>query len=196
MDRKEKILQAAIEEFTEKGYHLARVRDICGKAKANLAAVNYYFGGKEALYREVIEFVFNIPDPFDLVVKGGGGKMKPEEYLQAWVESFLKNTSSESPLYKYRYKLIIHEMVSPSPLLPEIMEQKLKPRLMKLKEIVRKIRKDTVSDEEISALSMLIVGQCIYFFNKPMVESFSGRKDFVSGNINLIAGKIMKVLGN
>lgn len=196
MDRKNKILHAAIEEFTEKGYHLARVRDICGKAKANLAAVNYYFGGKEALYQQVIEFVFNIPDPFDLVVKESGDNKKPEKYLQAWIESFLANTSSESPLYKYRYKLIIHEMVSPSPLLPAIMEQKLKPRLMKLKEIVRKIKKNAVSEEEVSALSMLIVGQCIYFFNKPMVESFSGQKDFVSGNVKLIAGKIMKALAN
>ena len=68
--------------------------------------------------------------------------------------------------------------------------------MLKLKEVVRKIKKDAVSEDEISALSMLIVGQCIYFFNKPMVESFSGQKDFVSGNVKLIAGKIMKALAN
>jgi AcrR family transcriptional regulator len=196
MDRKNKILRAAIDEFTDKGYHLARVRDICAKAKANLAAINYYFGGKEALYREVIEFVFNIPDPFDLAVKDHAHKTKPEEYLLSWIEAFLENTSSESPLYKYRYKIIMHEMVSPSPLLPEIMEHKMIPRLAKLKEIVRKLKGSQAPDDEISALCLLTLGQCIYFFNKPMVEGFTGRKDFVSKNVKLIAGKIIKTLTN
>ena len=194
MDRKDKILHAAINEFTDKGYHLARVRDICDNAQANLAAINYYFGGKEALYREVIESVFNIPDPFDLVVKDRTHEMKPEEYLMCWIESFLKCTSSENPLYKYRYKIIIHEMVSPSPLLPEIMELKMLPRLAKLKEIVRKLKGSQSPDDEISALCMLTIGQCIYFFNKPMVEGFTGQKDFVDKNIKLIAGKIIKTL--
>ena len=194
MDRKDKILHAAIDEFTDKGYHLARVRDICDKAKANLAAINYYFGGKEALYREVIEFVFNIADPFDLVVKDRTQKMNPEEYLQHWIESFLECTSSENPLYKYRYKVIIHEMVSPSPLLPEIMEHKMIPRLARLKEIVRKLKGGQTTEDEISALCMLTVGQCIYFFNKPMVEGFTGQKDFVGKNIKLLAGKIIKTL--
>ncbi len=194
MDRKDKILHAAIDEFTDKGYHRATVRDICNKAKANLAAINYYFGGKEALYREIIESVFNIPDPFDLVVKDRTYEMKPEEYLLHWIESFLKCTSSENPLYKYRYKIIIHEMVSPSPLLPEIMEHKMLPRLAKLKEIVKKLKGSQTPDDEINALCMLTIGQCIYFFNKPMVEGFTGQKDFVDKNIKLIAGKIIKTL--
>ncbi len=194
MDRKDKILHAAIDEFADKGYHLARVRDICAKAKANLAAINYYFGGKEALYREVIEFVFNISDPFDLVVKNHEHNMNPEKYLLSWIEAFLESTSSESPLYKYRYKIIIHEMVSPSPLLPEIMEHKMTPRLTRLKEIVRKIKGSQIPEDEISAICLLIIGQCIYFFNKPMVEGFTGQKDFVDKNIKLIAGKIIKTL--
>jgi len=194
MDRKNKILHAAIDEFTDKGYHLARIRDICAKAKANLAAINYYFGGKEALYSEVIEFVFNIPDPFDLVVKDEAHEMPPAEYLRSWVKSFLECTASESPLYKYRYKIIMHEMVSPSPLLPEIMQQKMLPRLTRLKEIMRKLKGSQTPEDEISALCMLTLGQCIYFFNKPMVEGFTGQKDFVSKNVDLLAGKIIKTL--
>lgn len=194
MDRKDKILHAAIDEFTDKGYHLARIRAICDKAKANLAAINYYFGGKEALYREVIEFVFNISDPFDLVIKDRAHEMKPEEYLLQWIESFLQCTSSENPLYKYRYKIIIHEMVSPSPLLPEIMAHKMIPRLARLKEIVKNLKGSRTTDDEVSTLCMLIIGQCIYFFNKPMVEGFTGQKDFVGKNIKLIAGKIIKTL--
>ena len=51
---KARLLEAAGEEFAEKGFELARVRAICERAGANLAAVNYHFGDKEQLYVEVL----------------------------------------------------------------------------------------------------------------------------------------------
>ena len=56
---KEKLLCAAIKVFAEKGYDGATVRDICFRVGANVAAVNYYFGSKENLYRYIIEMLFN-----------------------------------------------------------------------------------------------------------------------------------------
>ena len=51
---KARLLEAAGEEFAEKGFELARVRAICERAGANLAAINYHFGDKEQLYVEVL----------------------------------------------------------------------------------------------------------------------------------------------
>ena len=42
-----RLLEAAGEIFAEHGYRAATVRQICEKARANIAAVNYYFGDKE-----------------------------------------------------------------------------------------------------------------------------------------------------
>ncbi|MBW2127416.1 MAG: helix-turn-helix transcriptional regulator [Deltaproteobacteria bacterium] len=42
----EKTGWSACEVFAEKGYRAATIADICGRAKANVAAVNYYFGDK------------------------------------------------------------------------------------------------------------------------------------------------------
>ncbi len=58
VNTKDALLASAIEVFADKGFDAATVRDICGKAKANVAAVNYHFGGKEALYVAVLEEVF------------------------------------------------------------------------------------------------------------------------------------------
>ncbi|MEJ2426050.1 MAG: TetR/AcrR family transcriptional regulator, partial [Candidatus Thiodiazotropha sp.] len=55
---KEKLLQAAIKVFVEKGYRGATAQEICQRAGANMAAVNYYFGGKEKLYQYILELVF------------------------------------------------------------------------------------------------------------------------------------------
>lgn len=51
---KERILNAAESLFAEKGYDGASLRQITKTATVNLAAVNYHFGDKESLYREVI----------------------------------------------------------------------------------------------------------------------------------------------
>ncbi|MHC4529600.1 MAG: CerR family C-terminal domain-containing protein, partial [Planctomycetota bacterium] len=49
----ERLLDAAEELFCEHGFAGTSVRDLAAAAKCNIAAVNYYFGGKENLYAEV-----------------------------------------------------------------------------------------------------------------------------------------------
>lgn len=53
-DTKQRILDAAEEFFAEAGFHATSLRTITQRAEANLAAVNYHFGSKEALYEAVI----------------------------------------------------------------------------------------------------------------------------------------------
>jgi len=47
------LLDAALEEFSAKGYAGARVQDIADRAGVNKQLINYYFGGKEGLYCEL-----------------------------------------------------------------------------------------------------------------------------------------------
>ena len=50
---KEKILEAAEKLFAENGFAATSLRSITAAAEANLAAVNYHFGSKEALIRDI-----------------------------------------------------------------------------------------------------------------------------------------------
>jgi AcrR family transcriptional regulator len=52
-DTRERILDVAERLFMENGYEATSMRMITGAAEVNLAAVNYHFGSKEALLREV-----------------------------------------------------------------------------------------------------------------------------------------------
>jgi AcrR family transcriptional regulator len=55
VDTRERILCAAEALFMEQGYAATSLRVITAKARVNLAAVNYHFGSKQALIREVFE---------------------------------------------------------------------------------------------------------------------------------------------
>lgn len=50
----EKIIRAADKIFTQKGFAATRTRDIAEEAGTNLALLNYYFGSKEKLFRNVV----------------------------------------------------------------------------------------------------------------------------------------------
>lgn len=50
---RERLLDASERLFAEKGFRSASVRDITRESSCNIAAVNYHFGGKANLYREV-----------------------------------------------------------------------------------------------------------------------------------------------
>ncbi len=57
--KKEKLLGAASDVFAEKGFRDATVSEICSRAGANISAVNYHFGSKEALYQETWRHSFS-----------------------------------------------------------------------------------------------------------------------------------------
>lgn len=51
---RQRLLIAAAQAFAEHGFAGASVRDICDRAGANVAAINYHFGGKDGLFAEVM----------------------------------------------------------------------------------------------------------------------------------------------
>jgi len=87
---KERLIRSACEIFAEKGYHDATVAEICEAAGANIAAVNYHFGDKSNLYRQVWAYLFEksaakYPLPLDFI------ETEPE----AWLRNFIHTRVEE-----------------------------------------------------------------------------------------------------
>ena len=60
---RERLLCAAREVFAARGVKEATVRDICALAQANVAAVNYHYGGKDRLFMACL--LYTSPSPRD-----------------------------------------------------------------------------------------------------------------------------------
>lgn len=85
-DKREHILLVAEELFAEKGYDGTSVRDIANQAGVNLAMISYYFGSKENLLKELIEFRFRYTTSL-LEEKSNDPQQSPWEKIE-WLIDF------------------------------------------------------------------------------------------------------------
>lgn len=88
-DTRSRILEAAEALFMEQGFTSTSLRAITARAKVNLAAVNYHFGSKEGLIREVFDRrlgplnAARLAMLDELEAHAGGRALTPEAVLEA-----------------------------------------------------------------------------------------------------------------
>jgi AcrR family transcriptional regulator len=88
IDTRVRILDAAELLFTEHGFEATTMRQITGAAEVNLAAVNYHFGSKEALIREVFRRRLSCLN--QLEAGAGGVPLKPSRILEVFFGAAMK----------------------------------------------------------------------------------------------------------
>ena len=91
---RQRVLVSASELFAEKGYRETTVADICERAGANVAAVNYYFGSKENLYREVWFNAERLADEA-YPLFAAPAHAAPEECLRAFILAIARRSLCE-----------------------------------------------------------------------------------------------------
>jgi len=162
-ETKERLLHAATRVFADRGFKETTVRDICSLAGANVAAVNYHFGGKDKLYSAVLgEFLSSAFSRFPLDV-GVGPDSLPEDRLKAYIRGFLYRLLGDGdPLYGKLGKLLMAEILEPSEHFDTMSERYIGPTYEALQHIVAELLQG--ADEDIiHRCAGSIVGQCLLF---------------------------------
>src|SRR5271170_6553067 len=77
------LLEAAGHIFAKKGFEGSTAKEICEQADTNTAAVNYYFGGIEALYAAVLDEARSRIFSVRAVALAVEGKTSPRAKLEA-----------------------------------------------------------------------------------------------------------------
>ena len=151
-----RLLSAACEVFAEKGYRNAKVADICRRAGANIAAVNYYFGDKASLYAEAWRHAFNqytISASADLV------HTSPDDQLRAYIQTLMQNFT-EKGQRGYFSRLYMMELANPTGLIQDTWLDLIEPRRQKLLGIICKIMGVETTNESVLFCEMSIINQC------------------------------------
>lgn len=130
---KEKLLDAAELLFAREGYHSTSLRALTTEAGVNLAAVNYHFGGKEALVGAVFERRLQPLNKIRMEQlqalrekAGDRGKPAVEEILRAFIAPMVEYRSS-GPGARDFSTLIGRAMTEPDSTTRTIFMEQMKP---------------------------------------------------------------------
>lgn len=142
-ETREAILEAAEEEFSEKGFGLASMREICRKAGANSALASRYFGSKEELYRVVAKRLFgDLGAPMTKLAATVKNEEDWGRALKVWIEDFLYMTMPTAKAQKRCAGLFRHEVTNPTAFHVEFMKEFGKPVYDSLRDLVAMKERD------------------------------------------------------
>lgn len=188
-ETRQRLLEAAGAVFAEVGFQRATIRDICHRAGANLAAVNYHFRDKEGLYVAVAHYAQTCAAPG---MPGGGLDLNasPEKLLRMFVGTFLQRAMGCDRLAWYG-KLMAREMSEPTGMLERIIDEEIRPRAAILENLVSRLIGPGQSQWRIRACMRSVVSQCIYYhLCRPVIERLHPEQKYEPEDMEQLADHI------
>ena len=161
-ETRRQLLEAAGEIFAGAGFRDATVREICRRAGANVAAINYHFGDKEKLYAEVLRYAQGKALEKYPPLLGVPADAPAEKKLRAFVLSLLLRIFDKGRA-AWHGKLMSREMIEPSAALDSLVEERMRPMADQLRAIVGETLDRPPGDELVRLCSMSVVSQCVFY---------------------------------
>jgi AcrR family transcriptional regulator len=149
---KHRLLQSALRVFAEQGYVQASVRDICAQSEMNVAAVNYHFGDKAGLYREV--FRSQLQQLVD-----SQAFLEREDALLAlrrFYSRMLERSEAAEQSRSLFFRLAMREQLEPSGVLDESLQESLRQSHQGLLHFVAQQTGLSVSDPTAQRLALFV----------------------------------------
>lgn len=154
--------------FAARGFQNVTVRELCTAANANLASINYHFGDKHGLYREVLDDAVQIMQETLAEAVAAGGDGDADMRLRAFITVFLRRVSSgRAPWIR---QLMAHEMADPTDALTVVIENVIVPRSNYIHSLVREMLGDDVEDDVVVRCVMSVMAQFQAAMTNPVTE--------------------------
>jgi len=168
-ETRDRLLQTSTQLFAARGLTGVTVREICRAARANVAAVNYHFGDKLGLYREVLQVAIDaIRETNDAGRRAGEG-CPPDEKLRRYLAVFLHRALT--PEFETVHRLIQRELDHPTPAMDALVEQAARPRLEYVSAIVAELMDCEPSEPAVLRSVGSVLAQTIVYIRKnPIAE--------------------------
>jgi TetR/AcrR family transcriptional regulator, regulator of cefoperazone and chloramphenicol sensitivity len=167
-ETRERLLEAAMALFAQKGFKRVTVREICRAARANVAAVNYHFGDKLGLYREVMKGAIAAMRETNEAAREAGKGQPPEEELRRYIAVFLQRVLQ--PGSGAIHQLITREMNDPTPALDDLAEEGVRPRVEYLSGVISRMIGGDPKDERVLRCVASVQAQAVSYFPNPIAQ--------------------------
>ncbi len=190
---REKLIDAALEIFGERGYQNATIQQIVDRAGTNIAAINYHFGDKARFYDEVVSHALNL-NQWAEHADFGDDRTPPEEQLRRFIRWFIHHVVGVTTPPSFLEKIHMQEMMSPSPILNKFVETFIRPNHLKLRAIVTALLPPGATEQHVRHHCFSVIGQCLHYkFGRPVMHRLYDDIEFTEAYADVLAEHVAHV---
>jgi len=161
MSTKEKIFEVAGPVFAEKGFQATTVRELCDRAGVNVASINYYFGDKQNLYRELVRHAQGKCQAQHPLPKWSQGT-PPEQRMHDMVQSLLRQLSVAETA-SWEVQLLMREVLYPSAAGVQVAEEYFSPFFKMLLDVIEMAAPQGLEREQLAEIGWSVLSQCLIY---------------------------------
>jgi AcrR family transcriptional regulator len=167
-ETRQRLIDSAARLFAERGFAKVTVREICRSAHANVAAINYHFGGKQGLYDEVVQSAIRTMHGTTEEIQKLGEGCPAEEQLRIFVKIFLTRVVQARD--GWIHHLMARELSDPTPALDLVVKHVIRPRLAYLGSVVARLLDCRPSDPRVARCVMSVQAQCLVLLRDKIAQ--------------------------
>jgi AcrR family transcriptional regulator len=157
-----RILDAAAGLFAERGYAGVALKDVAQAARVNGASVNYHFGDKRSLYRQVIERHLSNRERAVPLAEGTAPNMSAPQRLRAFIHSLMVQLLDDR-VPSLMSRLMLREAIEPTAAFARAVDELPRRQLSILDGIIGEILGRPVRRTALRRMSLSVLGQCVYY---------------------------------
>lgn len=187
-DARQRLLEAAEEIFADYGFEGASVRQICEKARVNVAGVNYYFGDKENLYVEAVKRAHNCSHTTPVI------EDNPAAVPAVRLEGFIRHMVAmmHEPASPSAMKLVVREMADPGKAAGTVVDEFIRPIAFRLRDILRDMLPH-LDEPRLLMTGFSVIGQCLYYRqNRRVSELIFGKEHLEALTADMVADHVVR----
>lgn len=184
-----RLVDAAGEMFAEVGFHHTTVRQICERAGANVAAVNYHFRDKTGLYTEVVRQSMRAAQ-LDSVLTAFDQNATTEQILRAVIKARLESLRSLD-LGDWHFRIFAHELAKPTPAMNVVVNEAIRPLYSRMCKLIGSMLRLPPEHERTRLCAHSIIGQILFYaFARPVITRLAPEIKMTATQIDRIADHI------
>ena len=191
----QRILEAAAQVFADVGYERATIREVCRRAAANVAAVNYHFESKERLYLETLRWAMRLchgADQEEMLAFAARDDVSPRDRLTGLVRRFAVTMLGARP--EWHTRLLLRELGRPTRgdlTTKAILEEFMAPRFRALATAIAPFLPAGTDHETLALHVMSVTGQVLYHrIATPAALHFLGRDAYDAEFVERVAAHV------
>jgi len=166
-ETRQRLLDAATRLFAEHGFHHVTVRQICHAADANVASINYHFGDKMGLYKEILRTAVEAMRQTTEAARSASEGAPAEERLRLTLRLLMRRFFARGRDSSVQ-RLMIRESADPTEALDGVVADGLVPRFLHLSELVAELVGWPLEDPRVSRGASNIQALCFAHLPNPM----------------------------